>query len=455
MNMVFPLITFPYILKVLGVNGIGQFSFSTSFISYFILMASLGISPYAIREGARIRDNREKLSIFASEVFSINVVSTIIAYSVLFILIFLIPKLQNYFNLLLILSIQIVFTTIGVEWLYAINEDFLYITLRSIFFNIISIVLLFTFVHQSKDLYVYAEITVLASVGANIINYNRSKKYCTVKLTKHLRWRTHIKPILTLFAMQVATTIYISSDNTILGFLWNDRVVGLYSASAKIYSVIKSVLSSIIVVSIPKLSLLLGNKRINDFEALAYNIYTTLLTFVIPAILGIILLREEIILFLSNKDYLESTSSLMILSIALFFCLGAWFWGQAILVPMKKEKYVFTATMISAIVNIVMNFILIPIGRENAAAFTTVLAEAIAFFLQWYEGRKYIKLRGIWIQIAKVTVGCVGILITYLCCKPLQDRQNLYIICVLAGSVFIYIVIELLLKNEAISFCKK
>ena len=124
MRIIFPLITFPYVSKVLGVEGVGKYNFASSMVGYFIMFAGLGISTYAIREGAKIRENKQKSNQFISEIFSINLFSTLISYLLLAVLLCVWPVLQNYTILILILSIQIGFTTIGVEWIYSIFEDY-------------------------------------------------------------------------------------------------------------------------------------------------------------------------------------------------------------------------------------------------------------------------------------------------------------------------------------------
>ena len=379
MAIIFPLITFPYVSRILGVDNLGRYNFSNSIISYFILIAGLGISTYAVREGARLRDKQKAFQDFANEMFTINVISTIVAYFGLGVLLVISAKVQEYKVLLLILSLLIIFKTIGIDWIYSIFEDYAYITVRSIVFQFISLILLFTMVKTEDDVNIYALITVISSGGSGILNYLHAKKYCRVKLTTKVNWKRHMRPILVLFATSVTVTIYTSSDVTILGLLCGDTSVGLYSVSTKVYSLVKTLLSSVLIVSIPRLSALLGSDDRGAFNEMAADIYKTLISLVLPALCGIILLRKEIILILADESYLASVNSLALLSVALFFCLGAWFWGQCILVPFQKENTVFIVTVIGAIVNIVLNFVLIPFWKQDAAAFTTVLAEGIAF----------------------------------------------------------------------------
>lgn len=448
MSVVFPLITFPYISRVLGVEEIGRYNFAHSIISYFSLIAGLGISKYAIREGAGIRD-RAEFPRFVNEVFSINLVTTVISYALLAAML-LIPRSKDYRAMLLVLSIQIVFTTLGVEWLYSIYEDYAYITLRSVLFQLLSLVMMFVFVHAPDDLLVYAGIVTLSSTGANVVNYFHAKRYCRIRPTKRIDWKRHMKPILILFGMSLTVSIYVSSDTTILGILCGEYTVGVYSASVKVYTAVKTVLSSILIVSIPRLSALLGKGKKSGFDQEATSIYSTLMTFVIPVILGIILLRKPIILLLSGNSFISATSSLALLAVALFFCMGAWFWGQCILLPLKLDAKNFQITVVSALVNIILNFVLIPLWKENAAALTTILAEGLSFFGCRYLGKKYVTLEGIGKTLSKVAVGCVSIVVVWWLLDMLISNLLLNTICTFFISVGMYVAVEAILGNEVV-----
>ena len=360
LNLLFPLITFPYVSRVLQVEKLGEYNFANSVISYFVLLAGLGISSYAVREGAKLREDKDKFNFFTSSVFTINVLSTVISYICLFGCLWILESLHKYSMLILVFSIQIIFITIGVEWVYSIYEEYLYITLRGILFKILSIIFLFIFVKTEEDVIAYAGITVFASVGSNLLNFINLKKYCKLSLVDLKLCYVHLKPILTLFASSVAVMIYVYSDTTMLGLMKGDYEVGIYSVSTKIYTIMKSMLSSVIIVSIPRVSLYYGTNQTQKFNNTVQKIYDTLMVLVIPIVLGIFILSERIVVFISGKEYLRSISSLRILSIALIFCISGWIFNQCILLPSGKEKIILKATAYSAGLNIGLNFILIP-----------------------------------------------------------------------------------------------
>lgn len=456
LNLIFPLITFPYVSRVLQVENIGKYNFALSVNQYFLLIAALGISTYAIREGTKFRENKKQFNDFASEVFSINIVSTLVAYLLMFFCIITISKFYNYRELILIFSIELIFTTIGTEWIYSIFEEYAYITIRSIVFKIFSIILLLVLVKAPEDYLIYAGITVFANAGSNILNFIHAKKYCKIKLKWNINCTKHMMPIFIIFASSVATSIYVNSDMTMLGFMATDYEVGIYSVSAKIYRIVKQMLAAILVVSIPRLALLMGQNRVNEYRYTLTQIFNVLTLLVLPAVVGLFLLSKEVVLLISGVDYIQATRSLKLLSIALVFCIFGWIFNQCVLIPAKKEKVVLIATVISAIANISINFVLIPIWKENAVAFSTIVAEGIMMVICMHEGFKITKLnKGVLLNFITVIIGCVIISIICIFVKKLNFSNNATLCFSIFLSILGYGCTLLLCRNQlAMGFLK-
>ncbi|MEE6646640.1 flippase [Limosilactobacillus pontis] len=450
LNMVFPLITFPYVSRILGANGLGIYNFSNSIISYFLLLAGLGISTYAVREGAKYRENKDKISFFSSQIFSINIFSMIFSYAVLFISLFIFPRLHIYSLCILIFSLQIIFTTIGTEWIYTIFENYTYITIRSIVFNILSIMLLFVFVRNSNDYLIYAGITVFANAGSNILNFLHAKSFCNIRFTFKCDFLKHIKPIIIIFASNLAILIFVNSDITILGIMKNTYTVGIYTVAVKIYSVLKTVLSAALIVTVPRLAALYGEKKRLQYRKTASDIFNFLIFTTFPAMTGLFMISKDVIILLSGRGFLAATISLRLLSIALIFSISGWFYSECVLIPAKLEKVVLVSTVISAIVNIVLNIIFIPFYSENAAAFSTVVAEAINMVIMIIYGRKIVKIEGLYKNIVTVILGSVGICLTCFVVHYMGLNVFLEAILSIILSAGTYIVVLFLLKNEVI-----
>lgn len=408
MNIIFPLITFPYASNVLQVENLGKVNFASSVCGYFLLFAGLGISSYAVREGSRYVNDREKLSAFASEMFSINMISTALTYAALAVTMLFWTKLHAYTDLMLVLSLQIFFTTIGTEWVFTIFEEYTYITIRGLLFQVLSIFMLFAFVKTRDDYCIYAGITVFAAVGANVLNFFRARRYCTIRLTRKIDWKKHLKPILIIFASTLATTLYVSSDTTILGILGTDYNVGIYSVAGKIYGIVKNLLSAVLVVSIPRLSHYAGVGDKANFNKLFNNIFNALIVVVAPAVVGLFALSREVVLFISGESYLDAVMPLQILSLALIVCLFGWLYNSCALLPCGREKELFWITLVSGLLNVGLNILLIPRFRENAAAFTTLLAELCSMMLCIRCSRGLVTVSADRRTVGSVLCGCVG-----------------------------------------------
>lgn len=450
LKVIFPLITYKYVAVILGVENIGRYNFSLSVVSYFAFIAALGINAYSIRSGVFFRDNKEKMEEFASQIFSINMLATLIAYIIMGVLILFSQSIRNYVDLIMILSLQIAFATIGVEWLYSIYEDYLYITIRTFLTQIIALILLFVVVKKENDTVIYALITVISSVGTNVANFFYSRKFCKVSFTLHLNLKTHILPILVIFAQNVSVLIYVNSDIILLGLMSGDYYTGVYTIATNIYKGIKTVLTALIVVSIPRLSYHWGRGENVEFENVLKKLFSAIMTFVFPIIIGVIILSKEMILFLADPSYLDATISLRLLGIATLFCVLSYIYGQCILIPMHKEMILLKATIFSAVINIVLNFVAIPILQQNGAALTTIIAEAFVFTYIWIYIHKKIKICEEPSMLIKPLLGSA--IVGFVCMLTKIYFSNYIIILMISVflSGIVYFLFELLIGNEII-----
>ncbi|GEB10127.1 flippase [Streptococcus equinus] len=453
LNLLFPLVTFPYVSRVLQADGIGKYNFANSIVSYFMLIAALGIVNYSVREGAKLRDDREKFSQFASQVFSINIISTLVAYILLFIAIIIFKDLRNYEEAIFIFSLQIFFITLGVEWIYTIFEEYAYITIRSIVFKIISIILLFSFVKRSNDYLNYVAITVFASVGSNVLNFVHSKQLCDIKLTLKFDFKKHFKPIFIIFATGIATQIYVNSDVTILGILKNDYSVGIYSVSSKIYNIVKTLAQALVIVTVPRLSMLLGKGKVEEFNTLLRRVTNILAMVTLPATVGLYMLAPQIITIISGSGFLTGVNSLRLLCPALLVSVFSWILAYCILLPAKRESKFFIAAVASAIVNIVLNFILIPFLSENGAALTTSIAEVLMLILIIYYSRDILRgvyLKEFWKDILTYLLGTVTVGLVCVIVSGWSKSLIIQLILAVGISIVVYGLLLIVFKNQ---FC--
>ena len=451
MSIVFPLITFPYATRVLGATNLGKVTFGNSVIAFLLLFASLGISTYAIREGAAVKDKPEKFQKLVNEIFSLNIIFSIISYIVFFLILLFPTKLQNYKELLFIQSIIVILTTLGVEWIYNLYEDYVYITIRSFIVQIISMVLLFLFVRSKNDYYIYAIITVASNGGAYLFNYLNSRKYCQLKFTLKTNIKKHIKPLLLLFSNDLAQQVYINSDIIMLGFMTANYNVGLYSLSVKIYAIVKQVINTIVRTCIPRIAYLNSKTIKDEYYKLTEKLLRILILTIFPILTGLFVLSQNIVLILSGKEYIAAALPLKILSIALLFAVLSNYYINAILIINKKEKYVLIATIVSAVVNLGLNIVLIPILKQNGAALTTLIAESIVLGIAYFYGKKYTRLsKKIGKDILESICGIVLVATTYYCVSLFNLKPIIECIIVFALSIILYASLLLLVKNDVV-----
>ena len=449
-SIIFPLITFPYVSRILLPTNVGKVNFAQAYVNYYSLIATLGIATYAIRSCAAIKEDKEKLSKTASELFSINLIMTFLSYAILFFSLAFYKGISNYRMLIVIESSVIILTTLGADWLNAAMEDFLYITIRTVSFQFIALVLLLLFVKNQDDYVKYAIISVFSASGANLINIWYRRKYCKIKFTLDINWKNHMRPIFFLFVMMLSQTIFNNADTTMLGLMQNDFQVGLYSTAYKITRIIGQVVQSLSMVIIPRLSIYFAN---NDFEnankflkkVLGFN-----LTLGLPMVLGVIMLSNEIIFLVGGPEYMQAVPVIRILILSFMFSLvGGSFLGNAILIPMGKEKYYMIVCCITAAVNVFLNALLIPKYAAVGASISTAFNGFLIMAFLMINVDKRIKVNGIISLFFKPIIGC---LVVVLCCLISSYIENVYLKTIVSvlSSVMLYGITQIILRNDLV-----
>lgn len=447
-SLIFPLVSFTYVSRVLGVVNYGKYNFSQSIFSYFALIAELGITTYAIREGIKYRNNKEAMSCFVSEIFTISFFMTMVSYISLGVLLIAANSLKPYRLCIMICSIAMAFTAIGVEWLFSIYEEYTYITVRNIVFKLISLVLMILLVKKQDDYLLYAFICVFASSGSCVLNYIKAHSYCKIKLKFNNNLVKHFKPVLIFAAINIAVYIYNSSDITMLGLLANDEAVGLYSAASKMYRIAKSTILAILTVTIPRLSIYVSENKKDSFDALLRKVINYMNLLMIPIVAIIIIEGKDILLIIAGEEYMGAYYTLVVLALAIVCSMYAWISSQCILVPNGHEKENLYSTILGAMINIVLNALFIPKYGSIAAAGTTVIAELFVAIYCTIKAKKMAKYRFIdrnmvFIILASIFMFLVGVFLSNII-------SNLYIRFLVVGilTMFIYMIVVIITKND-------
>lgn len=421
-SFVFPLITFPYVSRILQPEGTGAVSFATSIVTYFTMVASLGVPTYGIRACSKVRDNKEELSRTVQEILILNLALTVFVYIGFFWAVFHVDKMHDEVTLYGIMSLTIILNVIGVEWLYKGLEQYSYITVRSIAFKFLSLFLMFLMVHEKSDYVVYGAITVVASTGSNIFNLINLRKHIYLYPVRHYNFKRHLKPIVVFFAMSVATTIYTNLDNVMLGFMTNQTQVGYYDAAVKIKNILVSFVTSLGPVLLPRATYYIEHGQVEEFKRIIKKAYHFVWILGVPVMIYFIIMAKESIFLLSGKTYEGSILPMQIIMPTVVLVGLSNVLGIQILLPLGKEHLVFISEVAGAVVDVIINAMLIPKWGAAGAAFGTVMAELVVLMVQMWVLRNsgYKLLRNVQIWKILVGIGVPSILCVYIkhfCCN--------------------------------------
>mgnify|MGYP001075814914 FL=1 len=448
---IFPLITFPYVSRILGPSGTGNVSFATSIVTYFALFAQLGIPTYGIRATARVRDDKKLLSKTVQEIFIINAVMCVLAYFVFFVVLNLVPKMYNDKVLFIIISSTILFNSVGMDWLYKGLEKYTYITFVSIIFKFIALILMFVCVHHKNDYVIYGAISIFAASASNICNLVNIHKLIYIKPIFNYEFTKHFRPIMIFFAMSCATTIYTNLDTVMLGFMKDNVEVGYYNAAIKIKNVLLGVVTSLGTVLLPRASYYIENNMYSEFKRIAGKALNFVVLISFPLCLYFILFAKEGVLFLSGDAYTEAILPMQILMPTLIFIGLTNIMGIQMLIPLGREKVVLYSEIAGAIVDLVINTILIPIMASSGAAIGTLVAEMVVWIVQYIALKEDVKEAYVKIRYLPIVI---GLAISALLSMPIKLLGlSSFFTLLLSAIVFfgIYLVVLTVAKEKLVN----
>lgn len=408
-QMLFPLITFPYICRVIEADGIGQINFFQSIISYISLFTCLGIPMYAIREIARDRNDVVQMNRTAMEILLLHSMLTLVGYAIVAILCLTVPQIQVNIPLFLILSLTIFFTAIGCEWFYQGIEDFKYITIRGLIIKTVSVVLLFIFVKSKTDLLYYGCYTVFGVLGGNIFNFFRLRKYIHREniIFSELHIKRHIKPVLKVFSFSVVTSIYLQLNTVLLGFLKNALAVGYFAAATKVMQMLLMMSSCLGSVMMPRASHLIAENKEDEFNRLIQKSYDFTLAIALPMTIGLIFCAPSLITALCGVKFEHSILPSQIIAPIILMVAISNVFGIQVLFPKGKINIVTLCCGIGAVADLILNLCLIPFFSYIGTSIAYLGAEVATTVSMYFIGRKYIPI--IYFKKSHLTyaLGCI------------------------------------------------
>ncbi len=386
--LIMPLITTPYISRVLGADGVGILGYTISIVTYFILFGSLGISIYGQREIAYYQNDKKERSKIFFELIALKLISMTISM-ILFYLFF--ARSGNYSAYYKILLLEMVANVFDIVWFYQGMERFKKTTLRNGFIKALSVVAIFMFVKKETDITNYLYIYCLTTLFSNLSLWIRVNKY--IELPESLNIKRHLKNTIYLFIPQVAIQIYTVLDKTMIGTILGDMSeVGYYEQVQKIIKVSLVIVTSMGTAMLPRIANCYATKEKEKIKEYINKAFSFSLIFSIPMTFGMIAIASKFVPSFFGPDFYPGIPLMQIMSVITIFISLSNVIGIQYLLPTKKEKYYTISVITGAVVNFILNYFLIKCYKSLGATIATIIAEFIVTAIQFYLVRKEFKV---------------------------------------------------------------
>lgn len=377
-------ITFPYVARVLGVERIGLVNFVDNTVNYFLLFATMGVGLLGVREIAAVKEDKKRRDQVYSSMLALNLLFTLVSLGIYLLCISTIPKLCQYDELFYIGTAKILFTVFLVEWFFTGVENFRYITLRSILIKVLYIISVFLFVRDTSDYRLYFILTVGVVVLNALINQLYIRKFVRVRWN-NIQLFKYLKQNVTLGIYTLMTSMYLTFNVMYLGLVSNNTEVGYYTTAFKLYSVILGFFTAFTNVMLPRMSSLLANGEKDRFQELVNRSFSVMATCCIPLILCSMIMAPQIVYILSGPGYEGAILPMRIIMPAAFAVGVAQVLAIQVLMPMKKDKVLLIASIIGAVVSLLINLLVVPSVKSVGSAVVLLCSEmGVTGMYVWY-----------------------------------------------------------------------
>lgn len=440
--LIIPLITMPYVSRVLGAEGIGVYSYTYSIAYYFMIIAMLGLNNYGNRTIAKVRDNKEELSKQFCSIYAFQIISSSIM--IIIYLAYVLIFDNQYKTIALIQTIYVISSMFDINWFFFGMEKFKLTITRNTLIKILSLILIFTFVKTANDLWKYAIILSSSTLVSNVLLFPFLRKYIKVRITRKKDILKHVRPNFILFLPVIAVSIYKIMDKIMLGIFSNVTEVGYYENAEKLIQVPTAIITALGTVMLPRVSNMLSNKQEEKVKETIGRIMPFIMFLTFPMVFGSILISKDFALLFFGNEFAKSGDLTLLLSITILF----FAWGNVIrtqyLIPKEMDKHYVISAFIGAMVNFILNCIFIPKYAAVGACIGTIVAEFVVMFYQSFVIRKELPIKKyIIISIPFLIKSLIMFFITYIICENICYSKNYKIILQILIAVTTYLILNI------------
>lgn len=386
-----PLMVFPYVSRILGPEGIGSIDVVESVINYSILFSMMGLSTLGIREIAKAKDNPEMLRQTFVDLFSLNLVSTLVVLAILLVMIFTVPQFMDRKELFFIGLVKLVFNLFWIEWFFKGVENFKYITIRSVIMRILFILVVFCFIRTKDDDLLYYFFWVSLTIGNAICNWNYRKRYLRFSLRQASLSR-YIKPFVLLGLFAMLSAIYTQLNVTYLGFVCGDQEAGYYTTATRLYFVLIALFSTLTGVMIPHMSILVKRNDQEEIRRMTLKTFQLLFLFALPVIYFMEIFSPDVVRLIAGNAFGGAVLPMRIVMFLVLIIGTEQIFIMQLLIPLRKDKAVLCCALTGAVVCVVVNLLIVNRLASVGSAIAWVMSECSVLLLASYWVRRYLSV---------------------------------------------------------------
>ena len=432
--IVLPIITTPYVTRVFSSNDLGTYGYFNSIVTYFILLATLGVANYGTKE---ISGHRKDIRKNFWGIYTLQLGATILSLTLYVLLCVTLSSMQN--PVAYILGFSLVSKGFDISWLFQGLEDFRKITVRNITVKLGGVISIFLFVKSAKDLYLYVFLLTIFELLGQLSMWLPAREFIGKPHMDVTFAKKHLKPVILLFLPQIAISLYVTLDRTMLGALASKMDVGIYDQALKLVNILLTLVTSLGSVMLPRVASLLASgdqKAVNKMHQMSFLIYNLV---IFPIIAGMLIVNDDFVQFFLGKDFQDARYAIAIMIFRMFFIGWTNIMGIQILIPHNKNKEFMISTTVPAIVSVGLNLIFLPKLGFIGAAIVSVLTEALVWGIQLYFTRTYLKevpIMGSMLKIVLASGLMYGLLLLVKSIVHLSPTLNVVLYAGLGGIIY-------------------
>ena len=439
--VILPIITTPYITRIFNSQELGDYGYYSSIVTYFILLATLGVANYGTKV---ISGNRNEISKNFWGIYFLQFSATILSISLYCIFCLCLPFMQN--PVAYILGLSLVSKGLDISWLFQGLEDFRKITVRNITVKLVGVTSIFLFVKSENDIYLYVFLLTIFELLGQLSMWIPAREFIGRPHFDIEYAKCHLKPIIMLFLPQIAISLYVTLDRTMLGALASTKDVGIYDQALKLVNILLTLVTSLGSVMLPRVAGLLasGDKRaVNKMHEMSFLIYNLV---IFPIMAGMLIVNDDFVQFFLGQDFQDARYAIAIMIFRMFFIGWTNIMGIQILIPHNRNKEFMISTTVPAIISVGLNLIFLPKLGYIGAAIVSVLTEALVWAIQLYFTRRYLKEVAIIGSMTKIVLASAimyGILLGLKTVIHFTPTLNVLAFAVLGGIIYLFAILSM------------